>query len=242
MSEETVLLAYRRTDGELSTGSFSLSVGDEQPTLLSSFEKLEFRKMLREFAVYLLQYPTAHGAIQRTDRPGLVRIQLAPDEIARFRRDPAEAIRQRIIPPQRVVIGVDKSTPRDKPAPSSVREPLKAGYATLVECFGDFVYARARFETHRASIECFCCGMWTPVEYNMSRPGYHCKKCVQDFPIEDIAREAGFLGIRVSTLLALPTMMKERFFLPRAWNDHKNWISRSDLERRYNEYIKEKES
>jgi hypothetical protein len=238
---KTVILAYRRVSGDLSSGSILLSVGSSPPEVLCLFENLDFKVMMREFAIELNEHPDAGGAIQRTDRPGLVQIPLAQDEVDLFRHDPVEAIRRRTIPPQRVVVGIDRTADPDKTPDKTVvqvRTPegavLEAGYNSLAQCFGDIVYARARLDDAKPAVECHCCGSWALLE---GRDSYTCRECNQKLPVAELVTE--WAGVRVSDLLQTD---REVFFLPRAWNGYKNWATRSDLERRYNEYNKEKTS
>lgn len=239
---KVVILAYRRSREELSTGTVLLTAGGAAQTVLLSFEDLEYRKMMREFAVFLLQYPDAGGAIQRTDRPGLVQIPLSPDELALFRSDPVEAIRQRMIPPQRVVIGIDKASSPDRTVVHSV-PALDAGYATLVEHFGDTVYGRARLNTTKdrkfPEVECLCCGEWSMIDNIDEKLSYTCWSCNYQLSIEDLAMESGWAGVLVKDLLQHTG--REKFFIPRRWNG-KNWITREDLEKRFADYNKEKTS
>lgn len=235
---KTIVLAYRRVPGDLSSGSVLLDTGTAPPQVLRPFEALDFKVMMREFAIELLAHPDAGAAIQRTDRPGLVRIPLAPDEIELFRRDPAEAIRQRTVPPQRVVIGVDRAAGPDKTAVHVVKPDgtvLDAGYDSLAQCFGDVVYARARTKDGKPEVECHCCGSWCTIERGSS---FTCWDCNQQLPIADLALASGWAGVKVRELLAT---CREVFFLPRQWSG-KNWVPRAELEHRFNEYNKEKTS
>lgn len=234
---KTVVLAYRRVPGDLSSGSIMLAVGAAPPEVLRPFENLDFKVMMREFAIELNAHPDAGGAIQRTDRPGLVQIPLAQDEVELFRRDPATAIRQRTIPPQRVIIGVDRGAGPDKTV-IQVRTPdgavLEAGYDSLAQCFGEVVYARARTKDGTPEVECHCCGTWSTIEGK----SYTCWDCNQQLAIADLALESGWAGVQVPALLATG---RELFFLPRQWSG-KNWVPRAELEKRFNEYNKEKTS
>lgn len=226
-----VTLAYRRVDGtELSTGAFILTHAGGV-AYLENFESVAYVDMMKKLAKHLVANPDAGAAIQRIDRPGLVTLPLADDEVALFRTDPAEAIRQRMIPPQVVHIGVDKS--RD-----AVVHPLEAGYETFAECFGDVVYAKVKTRSEGQQVECFCCGAWAPVQkINDTRHGYTCVECGAWFAFDDFQPEAGWSGVRTRILLDVST---SQYFLPRRWNNGKNWISRTDLMNKYDDYLKEK--
>lgn len=234
---KTVILAYRRVPGDLSSGQILLSDGNDTPLVLRPFESLDFKVMMREFAVCLLEHPAAGGAIQRIDRPGLTQIPLAQDEVDLFRTDPAEAIRQRTVPPQRVVIGIDRGVGPDRTVIQVVKPDgtvLEAGYDSLAQHFGEVVYARTRTKNDKPEVECHCCGTWSVLEGK----SYTCWDCNQQFPVADLALESGWAGVAVRELLATG---RELFFLPRQWSG-KNWVPRADLEKRFNEYNKEKTS
>lgn len=239
---KTVVLAYRRVPGDLSSGHIVLT-DKEDSEVLRSFEGLDFKVMMREFAVELNARPDAAGAIQRTDRPGLAQIPLSQDEVDLFRRDPAEAIRQRTIPPQRIVIGIDKAAGPDRTVAQVVdtaqKTVLEAGYDSLVQFFGDTVFARARKNDAMEEVECHVCGAWAPLHrsttYNVI-DSYSCAECKTSLPIADYSG-AGWAGVYVTSLLGLEAQM---FFLPRRWNTHGNWITREELTKLYAEYNKEK--
>ncbi len=235
---KVVILSYKRVEGDLSTGSIAISgAGSKDPKVLQSFEKITFPVLMRIFAAQLIAFPAAGGVIQRTDRPGLIPITLRLDEVDLFRTDPAEAIRQRTIPPQRVVIGVDRSE-RDRKVEETLH--LDTGHMSLAECFGDLVYARTRIKSESCEVECHVCGTWAPVlPVNDTRWSYRCSDCNTWFALDDLAHEAGFAGVSVKSLLETK---KEVFFLPRRWNNHRNWVTRATLEKLFREYVKEKES
>lgn len=238
MSEPKVLtLAYRRAEGELSTGAFLLVCGtSEEPLVLEHFTKIAYVDMMKKLAKYLQEYSEARAAFQRTDRAGLLPVYLASDELELFRSDPATAIRQRIFPPQVVHIGVDKR----KNEPRFAVPPLNAGYETLVHCFGDVVYARVKTSRDDGLelVECVGCGAWCPTaRIDAERVAFRCVECATWMPLADFKPGLGWAGILVDDLLAYGAT---QFFLPRQWNMHGNWIKRHDLVALYDNYKKEK--
>lgn len=223
---ETLTLAYRHVGNELSTGCFFLAYDGETKThVLEDFASLAYIDMMKRFAKYLAEHPAADAAIARTDRPGLAVMRLPDDEVALFRSDPATAIRARIFPPQVVHVGVDKS---------ARQAPLVAGYDTLVDAFGDVVYARCR---RKNEVECVGCGNWSPTsKINDVRVAYRCVECGAWMPVDDFQPDAGWAGFKVTELLGSGLTT---FFLPRHWNNQ-NWITKSELQTKYMNYKKEK--
>lgn len=237
MVDQVLTLAYRRVNGtELSTGAFLLSFSDGNVADLERFENLAYIDMMKKFAKHLTENPEAGAVIQRTDRPGLVALRMPDDEVALFRSDPAAAIRQRIIPPQVVHIGVDRAKAVE-PA-LAVVPPLDAGYGALPEYFGDVVFARVRSRDGEHRVECVCCGTWCSTsKIDATRHSYQCIECTTRLPIADYKAEVGWAGFTVKDLLQLSAT---QFFLPRRWNVHGNWITRAELAEMYNNYVKEK--
>lgn len=233
---ETLTLAYRHDGNELSTGVFFLAdAGAKSTVILEDFTRLPYIDMMKRFAKYLIAHPSADAAIARTDRPGLAVMALPADEVALFRADPAAAIRARVFPPQVVHVGVDKSPPPPASRPSVI-PPLDAGYTVLADLFGDVVYARAKTRAG-GEVECVGCGHWCPTaKIDDTRHSYRCVECATWLPIHDYKPEVGWAGFKVAELLSSGLT---QFFLPRRWNDS-NWITKTDLGTKYNNYTKEK--
>jgi hypothetical protein len=63
------------------------------------------------------------------------------------------------------------------------------------------------------------------------------KKCRGRF-IVTCQKELGYVDVRY----LLENTKLDRFYFPRAWNDGASWVSRESLQKKYNEYVKEKES
>lgn len=236
---DTLTLAYRHAGNELSTGAFYLLTPQgDAGDVLERFEKLPYVEMMRRFAGHLIKHPDIDGAIQRTDRPGLALLRLPPDEVELFRRDPVEAIRQRIFAPQTVNVGIDKKKP--------VEPALEAGYTTLVQHFGDMVFCRVRHfeereEMFKHEVECPGCGKWEPFELNekKTKGRLECSHCHTFIDLDDAGENKNYAGIKVPSLFGSKL---QRFFLPRRWNKNGNWISRDNLRELHNKYMKEKAS
>lgn len=234
MTTETVVLSYLHAGRELSTGSVILWRGiGTDATLLEKFEKATYVDMMKRFAKHVAEHPTAEGAIQRTDRPGLVLLRLPADEVALFRTDPVEAIRQRMFAPVVVHVGVDHQ-PAVEPAVSA---GLDAGLTTLSQYFGDLVYLRARKQAScLPQVECVGCGRWADV--TADEAAVACPRCLISVPVV-FTPGSPWAGVKVTSLIAIDI---KRFFIPRRWNTQGNWITRGALTDLYNKYNKEKVS
>jgi hypothetical protein len=214
-------LQYRRV-GETSSGQLIATLNGEIETL-KTFEGEDFFSMMQMFSDALRQNPEAGGAIQRVDRPGLLPMFLSTQDIELLREDPVEAVKRMHVPPQ-----VSEKPVSDKPV--NAVPPLLAGYDVLAESFGDRVYARIK----HGEIECISCGNWASI----SAAFYACYQCGVKFPIADLAVQAGWGGIDTARAIKAA---RARYFLPRVWNDYRNWISLEKLTELYDTYQQEKE-
>lgn len=103
------------------------------------------------------------------------------------------------------------------------KSSLVVGYDTLANGFGEEIYCRRNGE----KFECPGCGRWSGVT--------PCSSCGIDLTITK--RNDRWFSIPISDLLR---SSRDRFFTPRGWNNNRPWISRSDLENRYQAFTKEK--
>lgn len=235
---DTIVLFYERVPVDLSTGSIMLITEDRAPFRsnpdrhLVDFHAFAYVPMLSLFAKYLLEYPEAHGAIQRIDRPGLIRIDLADDEVKLFREDPVEAIRRRTFETQVIHVGPEKIKAPEETV--SMVPPLDAGYDARVECFGDVVFLRVN---KQKEVECACCGAWAKTLMLDNRFIYRCE-CGAWLTILDWKPDLRWAGVGVFDLLGCK---EEKYFLPRQWNTDGNWIARNKLGEMFLNYTEEKQ-
>lgn len=238
-----VRLAYRRdTDATTSTGCI---VSDENTLVTEehAFEQLDFKKMLVELSRVLANWPEeteVKVSIQRTDHQGLLPYVLDARTVVLLRTDPVAAVAALSLPmdsPSDIVKRViENRTPLVTP-------PIRVGHAVMSDAFGEHVYFRVR----RHELECPGCGFWgmyaIPALLNSEerageefKTAFVCpKKCKERF-IVSCLEVWGY--VRVEDLLKSKL---NSFYLPRAWNTNKPWVSRATLQQLYNEYKEESE-
>jgi len=220
-----ILLEYRREDGRSTGRLLTLYAG--KPHNLETFEKVEYRNLLTRLARVLASTPLARVVITRTDAPNLFPYVLDKGTVDLFRTDPVAAIHSMIyeLPEARM----EKKT-EDEAVEVA---PLRVGYNTLADAFGDDVYVRTR----QHSIECPGCGLWGDADVDGKGKGkFTCKRsCELSVPIYLYRLWA---AISVEELLGT---QQKRFFLPRPWNDGHPWVTREELEKKYAAYKAEKE-
>lgn len=231
-NEPIVVLSYRHTGGELSSGSIILINEIAVADVLETFQDIEYKRMLSTFAKVLRWNPGTKAGIQRTDRPGLSVMVLSDEETELFRKDPAAAIQARTVPPQTAHIGVDKS------AAMNMAVPLTVGYDMRADFFGDVVFAKGRKHSNEHLLECPYCGYWAQASIGSSV--FTCMNCSSHTEAVDLQEK--WAGIEVAQLLSNGAANPRGFFLPRAWNKNGNWISEKELRDMYSNYLKEKET
>lgn len=233
MSE--VVLSYRR-EKDAFQGSIFLREEDEKK-IIFIFSGQDFRTIMQWLSDSLRQYPDSSAVIERTDRDGIKPIKLTPSQTNLLREDPEEALKQ-MEPPHEKLINIGKG-----PSPVArigdvvqVRVPLQkglvVGHDSFADAFGDRLYCRA----NEGKIECPGCGHWMPIDTIMELRLLDCTRC--DLGV--IVDEAGSSWWSVDTYDLLMTDGNDRFFFPRAWNKTPPWISRDDLQKRYDIFIEEK--
>lgn len=197
---------YRPSDGAL------------PPYDVWEFEKTPFNKLLAEASNRMnksVDVEVDRILIERTDRQGLQPIVLDKPTKEILKADPALAIKlltydNRGTSSGRVV--------HKQEAPP----PMRSGYDSLAEAIGEEVYCRI----HKGLVECPGCGMWSSAIHPCF---FTCrKKClIANVPVLYTEQWARFKTVDLLQLM-LP-----RLYIPRDWNPHKPWISKSDLEKMY---------
>lgn len=234
-----IVLQYRRTVGSLSTGRIVLLPGEQtaDPEItgqcVDQFENFDFCKVLSRLARTIVSNPGSKVIILRTDRPGLLPYALDSETVELFRVDPVAAIHSMTYGLEEASVEKEEN---NKPLEAA---PVRVGYETLADSFGEFLYLRTR----RAEVECPGCGLWSGFE---RVPDGHAlfkceKRCLSTGLDLRFVVGISRLWAAVSVVALMGTDL-ERFYLPRAWNDGRSWISREELQDKYAAYVAEKEA
>lgn len=240
-----VTLEYCRVDKTvLSTGRILTKAADGSVVPVETFEAIEYAAMLRLLSGVLMGLPEETEAkvhVQRTDRAGILPYTLDAASVTLLRTDPVaglEAMSVASPSPMQVLENIKLAARPPVPYPT-----LTAGAGTLADAFGETVACRIR----DVQLECPGCGFWSdyalPAILNdPDRAGtafktiFVCRKrCHERFPVSCF-KEWAFVSVQDLLKTPLPA-----FYLPRAWNHSRPWVSRDVLTQKYAEYTKEKE-
>jgi hypothetical protein len=243
---DAVVLEYKRVSGDLSTGRVYLLCGQVIADEVK-FEDLEFRKMLQLFASHLRDFKGVDAVWQRVDRPGLVPYLLDAEVTRLFREDPVAAIASMCPPPQSPSTAAALvRTTRDAEEGKQVSVAVRAGYDVLASAFGDELAVRSRARQNGLIyVECPCCGIWTPIRLTGNDPTIGVSQCMNtrcrvfDKPLALRSPNGKWALYRTTDLLGTAS---SRFYLPRTWNDGRSWVTWANLNEKYNEFEKEKET
>lgn len=227
-----ITLRYRRVQSAFSSGTISLvEEGDsyeaEEP--LKTFECVDWYTMLRLFAEQLLEHPTAGGVITRTDRAGLVPFVLDAKTVDLLRSDPTAAIKAMTYEVQTVEVSMVNL----KKMPAVTTPRVYTGHTLLAASFGDQVYVRRV----RQSVECPVCGCLSPYEEGAA---FICRKNCRTFELRYVVTTGEWVSFATDDLLDLSHA--DRFYLPREWNPHGQWITREQLQQLFNDWKNDKET
>jgi hypothetical protein len=220
--------------GEVYSGSFLSYDGDEQLYSID-FCDLSFRGIIVDLHRLLVELPEDTVLVfQRMDRPGLAKVTLEEETTRLIREDPVAAARA--MSPAPVVVNLkDQQAAMGKP----MKKLLRVGRDTLAAAFGDVIYCTMR---RGGLVECPICGRWgrCSVDSTTQNGYFHCANCSAAIPGKSYPQEdGGWWGIDMRVLLRETT--SDSLYLPRDWNTTGPWIGRSDLQEKYDEYLKEKE-
>lgn len=245
MSIEVTLEYLREGNTTLSAGKVSAKQVDGPPLASVCFEHFAYKRMMRELSDVLRGLPAQEETkviIQRVDRPGLLPYVLDPATVELLRTDPVAGLQALSVEspsPSTVLARIKESQRPSEPPPT-----LRTGASTLADAFGENVAVKVR----GYELECPGCGFWgmyvTPSLLRdpervgqVLKTAFVCrKKCRQRF-IVSCHKEWGFVAIEDLLKTGL-----EAFYFPRGWNAYRPWVSRADLQQKYDEYQKEKES
>lgn len=233
-----ILLSYRRTEH---TYQGVLSVfhggGAEPVGRHSTFEDTSFSDMIVKLHKALAEFPDCMDVeFQRQELKNLPPFVLSSGDIELIRTDPVKAVKAMSPPPVRVNVG-------ESLGKAQLGEPMKktirAGHDTLADAFGDAIYCSLKSS---GEVECPMCGRWGRVSIAPNMLGQlncHCGAAILGRAYVDKGAKRGWWGVDIQVLFQ--DTKGDRFYLPRAWNKTGPWISREDLQARYEEYLKEKE-
>lgn len=218
---ETVELTYRRV-GETYVGS----IAGEEATWSS------FAAMMTDAHRWLIARSNAGLLIQRTDRDGLLPVQLGDKELELLRTDPVAYIAAHTISHRTVDLSHGKRSRLAEQERYVVPKSagLRAGHDTLAAAFGERVYVRLRAVEDGHQLEHPLTGRWVPLGTD---------KWVQRVDFEVVLTSSnGWVSFKVLDLLEAPAA---RYYLPREWNAYGGWISKDQLQEMYNQFIKERD-
>jgi hypothetical protein len=217
----TLTLEYQRihqkVDGEYPfQGAFIIEQARE------AFDSLFFKRIVGRLHELLVMYPHLTRVIfQRTDRQGIVPIELGPGTVETLRVDPLTAYRSMNFNPEPSVNITGSSIGAEfarhlhiRVQDGKVEDPLSGSWRTLA--YGSKQGWKIRGENNRSTT-------WLPLV-----------ALIDDAPegtsnIERIAFTRWAL-VDVEALLATDVT---HFYLPRPWNLNGPWISREELQHLY---------
>jgi len=189
------------------------------------FQGMHFEGLLR--LLHDIMEPEDHSILFiRSDRPGAQPYRLDDELTSLIKSDVELAIQKMNVPDVHVVLG------RPPPSPAVLRSCSD----TLAGAFGEWVLLRRR----GGKAECPICGRWVDIAGgNGTGPWLlKCACSAGGIPIGGLPDEE-WVGVRVPHLLACPS---DKFFLPREWNGYRPWISREDLQKKYDEFLKDEDT
>jgi hypothetical protein len=234
-----LILAYKRRkalvddthlfDGYLQEDSVRLKLEGK------TFAELIFK--LSERLRGLVLTPHDEVAMIRLEQPSVVHA-MDDNQVEMIRTHPHKYIEAMSPPPRRIVLKVSDRVPVGEVVATSIR----AGIETLIDAFGELVYAKMKVG---GGTECPVCGRWKAATYKQEETfTTRCTSC--DFvgvpPSHFITSDGGWVAFYVEDLLSVDAEKRPKFFLPRLWNTSGPWITREDLQARYDKYLEEKEN
>lgn len=252
-----ILLAWSRRhelDGDEHLHDGYISVESKGRVILKEdFKGLHYHQLITRLSAKARARPDAELFMLRLEQKQPMALGLDKDTADLIRKDPVSYIRATSLPAQRVVlrrnskVGVSDEV-TIKPL------PIRAGSDALAEAFGDHVYLRVRPHPQVGlQVECPGCGRWVGFAMRASTQQFlvkcdkGCSKPTSSatwVAIEELApasKDENPRWAKVSTELLLAHAY-ERYYLPREWNTSGPWISHADLVKKYEHYIKEKET
>lgn len=222
MSTE-ILLQYKRV-GEKYDGIFFLNGEVHLP-----FKSADFSAMFTVLHKYLVEMPDATVQLQRAENDSFLPIFMEQNMVDLLRTDPAKYLQAHTIPHR--TIDLRKPDRTGKLAEKYVvpQPSIRAGHDTLAAAFGDVVYLSYRSNR----VEDPFTGRWCSVgEFEESR-GIKLQEVIQH-------GTCGWVTVSMEQLLFVDPFSKG-YYLPREWNEHGPWISKEELQQKYNLYKEERD-
>lgn len=166
--------------------------------------------------------------IKRTERENLFPIQLEPRLLELLRKDPQEYIRVNSLPDRVVDLSGSNRTSK-LAAKYEVPRGLRAGHDSLAAALGDCVYLRQK----GANVESPETGRWVPTAC--------LSECLNIATVEVVPPPIhGGLGWVIVSTQSLLDSGISMLYLPREWNRHGGWITRSELRKLYEQFVKDR--
>jgi hypothetical protein len=212
--------------GEAYVGKVEHSAGVE------TFSGSSFAGMMLLVSHILWQEPGAGLLIQRTDREGMLPVQLEPALLQMLRNDPEGYIKANTIAPRTIDLRKERTSALAAKHETPRYGGLRSGLNTLADAFGEVIYAKAkkwaggvwRYE-HPAT------GRWSDlptIEYWLQS---------HDTEVQPLDDKTGWLLLSVEQLLKVAA---ERYYFPREWNEFGSWITKEQLRQKLEQFRKEK--
>lgn len=253
---ERLVLAMRRCqqlDEEgLHVFSGYLDVTGGGPSLQGryAFDAQPYREAVKHLIVWAREHPEAELYWLRLEqKPEPVAMQLSEGLAKLLREDPVAFLKMMdptMGRPQKLDVSMSckvKDGVELQPA------PIPSGYDTLADAFGDFVYVRLKgnktesvwdgrwYAWHKHGYQAHD-GEFISIPDDLYKAPGHCR-LTQD-PLYVNEKWARY---KTKNLLEVAERRgHDKFFLPRRWNKEGPWISREDLRKKYDEFLKEKEA
>lgn len=209
----SLLLTFSRDKEGLCTGNFA-EVIEDSPFELDSFVEIAFSAMLMRLSLYAKE--TKQQTVRILERAGakcLYEVTLDKGSRALLLDNPL-ALVQQLSPPPRVENMHITRTVNDEAA-----RIVPTGLELLRDSFGHRVYLRLRNDGEL--YECPVSGAWRPTHAAVT------------------SHSERWCSLSVVRLLEFDV---PRFYIPRAWNPSGGWISRAELQARYDTFLQEVES
>lgn len=239
----TVTLEYARVGNSMWSSGKILS--DENGTVTE--EGLPFECNFHDMMVavcntlkHWTEEPEMRVVLKRTDHPNLNPYVLNKEMVDLMRKDSEAAAATFEFPTHTPSDAVRRAAQAQR----STIPTLVVGSDIAADAFGDNLY----FKVRGHELECPGCGFWgmyiSPGLLSHEDRAGECVKCIFGCSKKCHARfvvtcmdKWGF----VSTEYLLDHTKLGGFYFPRAWNEGKPWVSRESLQKRYDEYLAEKE-
>lgn len=189
------------------------------------FDAQPYREAVKHLVVWAQKFEDAELFWLRLEqKPVPIAMEIEGRLSDLLRKDPVAFMRQMdpmMGRPQKLATSMSSNplAQRDM-STATLLATLPAGYDTLAAAFGDDVYIRRRDDKYESPIS----GRWVQLG---------------DIGVWTVGVNASWGCVAVANLLG--STDAQRFFLPRPWNRSGPWISREHLQKKYDDFIKERQ-